>query len=1165
MKTLCRVLLAVSFLMPIGLLSQTYDWSWATQAGGPDAVTQGKRIAVDANGNSYVTGFFSGETSFGQFSVTSSGTFDVFVAKTDAEGNYLWVKSAGGSGQEEGMSIAADELGNCYITGYHLQEAWFGSTYLGGSGVFISKLDPLGNWIWTQQVTGNRAQGIDVDIDIEGNVVVTGSFDNSASFGTTILTSHGSDDIFVAKLNPMGGWIWAVNAGGISIDVGFGVDSDTNGNYYVTGCYQINAVFRNLSINSVGYQDVFVAQLSSDGVWQWVSHGGGTDYDYGYDIVLDSNGNIYTTGTFHGNAQFGDTILLNNIENEVFVAKLNYLGEWQWVKKAGGLDQDEGWGIVCDSQDSIFITGLFCYTATFGPFTLTSNGISDVFVSKLDSLGNWLWAYSAGGQDNDTGYGIAIDSTDNCYVTGYFKGTADFGTTMTSFGDVDAFVCKLSPSPFYEIDTNLTGVRGGTNAWGDYDNDGDLDILVTGENANSVPVTKIYRNDGEGTFIDSNIVLVGVKIGAAVWGDYDNDGYLDIIITGLSGNGFVSRIYHNNGSGEFTDINAGLIGVIDSAVAWGDYDNDGDLDILLTGADSDVGNYHSISKIYRNDGNNAFTDILANLPGVWCGSVAWGDCDNDGDLDVLLSGCYDSAGNQYISKVFRNEGSGVFTDINAGLIGVFFSSCAWGDYDNDGDLDVLISGLHYNNSSMTHETASRVYRNDGNGTFIDIAAGLTDVYMGSAAWGDYDNDGDLDILLTGSLQDNSTYYSIIYRNDGNGIFVDIDTNLLGVMYGSAAWGDYDHDMDLDIILTGWSRVDASTYFFNAKIYNNTIVEPNTIPSAPINLRAITVGDYINFEWDAATDAQTPTLGLNYVLRVGTTPGGDDISSPMSLNSGLRLLPEMGYANSSCSWKIRSTALPQSADCYWSVQAIDTAFSGSVFATESIFLPEPILEITPIASINFPDTYLGYYSDISELWIQNTGRDVLTLDSISFMLINSPFEVIGPIIPTQISAGDSIEIHVRYTPQTAGSVSDSLFIYNNSLNLPIARIHLSGRGVVVPPKPPVNLQITIVGNDAVIIWDAVTQTIFDTPISPDYYFIYNANKPEGEFVLNGLTPNLSYTHPYIALGAQRMFYKVSAVKFYRDDLSPAELDSYLKKNITPGMTEADLRAFLHEIN
>lgn len=1152
-------------VLAIGLTAQTYDWSWATQSGGADAITQGKRIAVDASGNSYVTGFFSGEANFGQFSVTSSGTFDVFVAKTDADGNYLWVKRAGGSGQEEGMSIAADEFGNCYITGYHLQDAFFGSTLLSGSGVFISKLDPSGNWLWAQQVVGNTAQGIDVDIDIEGNVLVTGDFENSASFGTTILTSHGSSDIFVAKLNPMGGWIWAVNAGGTSSDVGFGVDSDTNGSYYVTGGCFGSAVFGAIAISGYGNQDVFIAKLSNDGVWLWVNHGGGGDFDYGFDIVTDISGNSYAIGEIRGNAQFGDYTLYNNNEGEVFIAKLNHLGEWQWVETAGGIANDRGYGIACDSQDCVFITGDFNGTAEIGSYTLVSNGSTDIFVSKLDSQGNWLWAYSVGGGQNDSGYGIAVDSTDNCYLTGYFQGTADFGIALSCIGAVDCFVAKLSPLPFYEIEANLIGVRAGSTAWGDYDNDGDLDILLTGSTTEDTisSITKLYRNDGNNSFIDVNADLIGVDCSAVAWGDYDNDGYLDIILTGFTGNAFVSKIYHNNGSGSFTDINAGLTGIANSSVDWGDYDNDGDLDILMAGSDSDVGSYHSISKIYRNDGNNTFTDITANLPGVMWSSVSWGDYDNDSDLDVLLSGCYDDTSRQYISRVYRNDGNGIFTDINAGLTGVFFGSTAWGDYDNDGDLDILLSGLHYDSISIEYETASRVYRNNGNGTFIDINAGLTEVYCGSAAWGDYDNDGDLDILLTGSMQDNATYYSRIYRNDGNASFVDIETGLLGVMYGSAAWGDYDNDMDLDIVLTGWSRVDASTYSFNAKIYNNTIIEPNTIPSAPSNLRASTVGDYINFEWDAPSDAQTPSMGLNYTLRIGTTPGGDDVSSPMSLESGLRLLPMMGYANSSCSWKIKSDVLPQGTDCYWSVQAIDTAFSGSLFATESVFLPEPILEITPDATVNFSNIYLGYYSETSELWIHNTGRAILTMDSISFSLSNSPFEVTEPIIPAQVIAGDSIAINLRFTPQTAGNVTDSLFIYNNSLNMPIVKILLSGRGVVVPPKPPANVQITIVGDDTVISWDAVTQTIFDTPISPEYYFVYGANNPTGEFVLNGLTQNLSYTHPYITLGAQRMFYKVTAVKLYRNDLPYSDLESYLINKIPTGITEPNVRSFLEK--
>ena len=212
---------------------------------------------------------------------------------------------------------------------------------------------------------------------------------------------------------------------------------------------------------------------------------------------------------------------------------------------------------------------------------------------------------------------------------------------------------------------------------------------------------------------------------------------------------------------EFTEISTNLPGVYYSSVAWGDYDNDGDLDILLTG-----GNVSGlISEIYRNDGNGIFTDIDADLAGVYMGSVAWSDYDNDGDLDILLTGG-DGTGSANISKIYRNDpganGSRVFTDIQAGLTGVYISNVAWGDYDNDGDLDILLTGTVVANTTEI----SKIYRNDpgpnGSRVFTDIQAGLAVVECGSVAWGDYDNDGDLDILLTGG---SSGGISKIYRNN----------------------------------------------------------------------------------------------------------------------------------------------------------------------------------------------------------------------------------------------------------------------------------------------------------------------------------------------------------------------------------------------------------------
>jgi uncharacterized membrane protein YeaQ/YmgE (transglycosylase-associated protein family) len=275
----------------------------------------------------------------------------------------------------------------------------------------------------------------------------------------------------------------------------------------------------------------------------------------------------------------------------------------------------------------------------------------------------------------------------------------------------------------------------------------------------------IYRNNS-GLFTDINAGLTGVSSSSVAWGDYDNDGDLDILISGYTGKTYISRIYRND-KGVFTDINAGLTGVSSSSVAWGDYDNDGDLDFLLTGSSSSG----TISKIYRND-SGVFTDVNAGLTGVSSSSVEWGDYDNDGDLDILLTGnTGTSSAPVPISKVYRNNGDGIFTDINAGLYGVYRGPANWGDFDNDGDLDILLAGADGSSNYL-----SKIYRNDGNGVFTDINAGLEGVYMSSADWGDYDNDGDLDILLAGYT--GSATVLKIYRNN-SGVFTDINAGLAG--------------------------------------------------------------------------------------------------------------------------------------------------------------------------------------------------------------------------------------------------------------------------------------------------------------------------------------------------------------------------------------------------
>jgi hypothetical protein len=429
------------------------------------------------------------------------------------------------------------------------------------------------------------------------------------------------------------------------------------------------------------------------------------------------------------------------------------------------------------------------------------------------------------------------------------------GTPLTPYGwqFTAGPVTARTFAGFVDIGAELTGVAASSVAWGDYDNDGDLDILATGWDG-SGRVSKVYRNDGGGAFTYNIPMLTHVSRGSVAWGDYDNDGGLDILLTGYSAYGHVSEVYHNDGPLGFTGIPAGLTGVEYSSVAWGDYDNDGDLDILLTGRDSGS---DMATKLYRNDGGGAFTDVGAGLTGVCNSSVAWGDYDNDGDLDILLTGDW----NVYIpvSKVYRNDGGGAFSDINAPLTAVMFSSVAWGDYDNDGDLDILVTG------QAADGLVSKVYRNDRASGFLEIPAGLTGVTNASVAWGDYDNDGDLDILLSG-LDGSATPVSKVYRNDGASGFLEIPAGLTGVYDGSVAWGDYDNDGDLDILLTGRST-SSSPYDPVSKVYrNNSKPTPSRVVpwsgSGPVGRRTTFVTTWRDPDGFAGA---TPALAGNVTL------------------------------------------------------------------------------------------------------------------------------------------------------------------------------------------------------------------------------------------------------------------------------------------------------------
>ena len=464
----------------------------------------------------------------------------------------------------------------------------------------------------------------------------------------------------------------------------------------------------------------------------------------------------------------------------------------------------------------------------------------------------------------------------------------------------------------------LPGLSNGSAVFGDYDNDGDMDILISGLDAGGVLNVKISRNNGSFSYAEQlNIFSPAVPTNAsaersvAKWVDFDNDGLLDILINFPSSSGGSILIYRNEGNNTFLQKSvSGYWTWQGNSVDCGDYDNDGDQDFLII--------TNNTSKIFQNQGNFVFTELTSILlDGLTASSCKFGDYDNDGNLDIIITGftaLYNST-----SRIYKNTGNNSFT-LQPFLLstGDYNGSSEWGDYNNDGLLDVVITG-----SSGTY-----LYKNNGNNTFSSqYSISLRSVVDGTAKWGDIDNDGDLDLFISGN--ESNTYVTTIYLNNGNNTFTEL-TGLPfdGVYQSSVDLCDYDNDGDLDVLLTGNKGFSKIT-----KVYKNNWLVTNALPAAPTGLTSTVSGNDIILKWGRVTTDNTQAKSITYNVMAGTSSGGVNLVSPGSSSAGFHRISGMGNGQLDTTFILRNI---KKGSYFWKVQAIDNSFKGGAFSTESTF-------------------------------------------------------------------------------------------------------------------------------------------------------------------------------------------------------------------------------------
>lgn len=352
--------------------------------------------------------------------------------------------------------------------------------------------------------------------------------------------------------------------------------------------------------------------------------------------------------------------------------------------------------------------------------------------------------------------------------------------------------------------------------WVDVNNDGFVDCFIsngpTGGQNNA-----LYINDGAGNFTAVTadpIVSDNAPSDGATWADVDNDGDIDAFV--VNWYGVNNLFYLNDGTGNFTKVTVGNLvtdGGYSETASWGDYDKDGKVDLYVCNSEGDKQNF-----LYHNEGNHTFTKINTGAmvtDTYYSRCVNWTDMDNDGDLDIFVTNETNEDENTY-----RNDGGGVFTKILLGALltnGRNTMSSSWGDYDNDGDLDVFLAN---------DQSQNALFRNDGNFSFTKISndtISTTPARSFSSAWSDIDNDADLDLFVTNSF--GTIHKNYLYLNNGDGTFsrngTDTVTNDYAWSYG-CAFGDYDNDgfEDLAVATCRYNNVDKVDLLYHNKGNNN---------------------------------------------------------------------------------------------------------------------------------------------------------------------------------------------------------------------------------------------------------------------------------------------------------------------------------------------------------
>jgi uncharacterized protein (AIM24 family) len=409
---------------------------------------EGIVVATDPSSNVVLGGYMNGTVDFGCGSMMAGAADGALLVKLSSAGACLWGKRWGSVAAVNG--VATDTAGNIYVHGYYSAATDFGGGMIpnaGGSDVFIVKLDPAGNHLWSKGFGDVAAQtAISLAVDPSGNVLVTGYFQGTINFGGGVLTSAGSTDIYLAKFTTAGAHVWSKRFGDSAGQLTKSVTTDTAGNVIITGSINGTTDFGGGTLTSAGLGDAFIAKFSSTGAHVFSKRFGDSADQLATGVKVDAAGNVVFTGYYASTIDLGGGLFTTTGGADIFLAKLSPTGAHIWSQTRGGPNSQSSLSLAMDAFGSVAITGVQVGSADLGGGLQPSAGGGDAFVAKYDASGTWLWSHVYGDSASQAGKYIAMDPAGNILLTGILQGPVDFGGGLLPIiGGEDILLAKLAP------------------------------------------------------------------------------------------------------------------------------------------------------------------------------------------------------------------------------------------------------------------------------------------------------------------------------------------------------------------------------------------------------------------------------------------------------------------------------------------------------------------------------------------------------------------------------------------------------------------------------------------------------------------------------------------------------------------------------------------------